>query len=854
MRLATLSFLLPLVLSGCEILAPVGGSDKSDLTGDTDDTDNNNDGKDNDGDGFKNDADCDDSDDEIYEGADELCDGKDNDCDGEVDNGANDGNDYYTDADGDGYGDGTAKKACEQPENTATRDGDCDDDDRRVNPGEDESCNNKDDDCDGDVDEDATDADMWYVDDDGDGFGVTRGAVEACEQPDDMVDNADDCDDGDEDISPDADEVCNEIDDDCDDRIDEDAAAGTYYYDNDNDNYGDPDSGVESCEQPANTVTNDDDCNDNDNDINPDATEVCDQQDNDCDGSTDEGVPTETYYADDDNDGYGDNNDSVESCEQPVDTVLNNDDCDDTDNQINPDIAEICDDVDQDCDGRADDGIATDTYYADVDGDGYGDANGDVDDCEQPAKTVVNSDDCDDTDNDINPNGDEVCDGKDNDCNGSIDDNASDEDYYFADADADGFGDPDTYDLRCSGADNGEDCDDGDDTEPQVADASATGTADGSLAKPWSSLQDAMDAADMCVVALPGVYEETINFNGNDIVVRGIGGADDTVIDAQGAGAVVTINSGEGAGAELMGFTLANGSGFQDVTTSTNNCGSSTTCTDHYTMICGGGIYVDGSEPTLRNLNIRQNIVETPADSSTSTDFYYYFGFGGGMCVRNTELVVDGLKLEQNAADDGGGIYVESGANLTLQHGTLYANTAQNGAGVLVDGGDFSASNTVFAWNSASNAGGAVQGIDATVSLVNVTIGECEAPAESGGGVNAGGTTSLKLMNSIIYGANAGYGVVIGDDASFTGTYNDVYGNTTDEYLGVTDPSGTLGNISVDPDFVDVTDDGDYTNDNWGVDVGSDCVDAGSSSAAYDDEDGSRNDMGAYGGPEGAGW
>ena len=63
----------------------------------------------------------------------------------------------------------------------------------------------------------------WYPDADGDGFG--DGSVEptsACEAPEGMVDNADDCDDQKEDVHPDAGEVCNGRDDDCDGRRDGD--------------------------------------------------------------------------------------------------------------------------------------------------------------------------------------------------------------------------------------------------------------------------------------------------------------------------------------------------------------------------------------------------------------------------------------------------------------------------------------------------------------------------------------------------------------------------------------------------------------------------------------------------------
>ena len=101
-------------------------------------------------------------------------------------------------------------------------DQDCDDGDPDVHPGADEYCNDLDDDCDGDVDEDAVDRDTWYIDADADGWGEPESETLACEQPSDMVAEGDDCDDGDPEIHPDADETCwDGIDNDCDGEIDE---------------------------------------------------------------------------------------------------------------------------------------------------------------------------------------------------------------------------------------------------------------------------------------------------------------------------------------------------------------------------------------------------------------------------------------------------------------------------------------------------------------------------------------------------------------------------------------------------------------------------------------------------------
>ena len=93
-------------------------------------------------------------------------------------------------------------------------------------------------------------------------------------------------------------------------------------------------------------------------------------------------------------------------------------------------------------------------------------------------------------------------------------------------------------------------------------------------------------------------------------------------------------------------------------------------------------------------------------------------------------------------------------------------------------------------------------------------------------------------------------GVLVDVGASFVGTYNDVFDNGTD-YSGIVDPTGLNGNISAAPLFVDVTDDGDLSNDDWGFASGSPCIDAGDPASAHDDVDGTTNDQGAWGGPGG---
>ena len=97
----------------------------------------------------------------------------------------------------------------------------------------------------------------------------------------------------------------------------------------------------------------DGDCDDADADVSPDATEVCDGIDNDCNGAVDEGV-TEIWYPDEDGDGFGADDAPTEACSRPDDHVPSATDCDDFDPEVFPGAVEVCDGVDTDCDGIPD--------------------------------------------------------------------------------------------------------------------------------------------------------------------------------------------------------------------------------------------------------------------------------------------------------------------------------------------------------------------------------------------------------------------------------------------------------------------------------------------------------------------
>lgn len=184
------------------------------------------------------------------------------------------GTPYYIDLDGDGFAgkDETVWISCTQPLGYASVRGDCNDNDRAIHPGASERCNRLDDNCDGVVDEGLeTGSVTLHTDADGDGYGSASGptvVVQGCAAMVGYAPSTNDCNDRNPAIHPDALDVCNALDDDCNGQIDEHTR---------------PTCGVGACSKRSPT------CLPADCVPGVAIAEVCNAADDDCDGAIDNG-------------------------------------------------------------------------------------------------------------------------------------------------------------------------------------------------------------------------------------------------------------------------------------------------------------------------------------------------------------------------------------------------------------------------------------------------------------------------------------------------------------------------------------------------------------------------------------
>jgi len=363
--------------------------------------------------------DCDDADGLRFPGNIEICDleNRDEDCDPQTIG--------FRDADNDNFVDALCCNAEDDSDGAALRCGDdCDDLKANVHPTATEACDLFDNDCDGETDEGVSV--MLYPDADRDGHGSDSAAAEArCAGAVGYAADPNDCDDADPEVFEGQFEICDGKDNNCDDscegedpgctdNIDEVQEHAPWFADVDEDGFGSSlGQPILSCIPIPGRRLSNNDCDDEDSAVHPAASEACDAIDNDCNGLRDFRIGLNDFE-DDDTDGQAD-----AAC-------VGGDDCDDRDPTTGAGLDEICDRIDNDCDGAADEETVQTVWYLDEDGDGWGVGIGNaLASCDPLPGRSSRFGDCADAENSRHPGAREQCNGIDDDCDGAVDEQAS---------------------------------------------------------------------------------------------------------------------------------------------------------------------------------------------------------------------------------------------------------------------------------------------------------------------------------------------------------------------------------------------------------------------------------------------
>ena len=318
----------------------------------------------------------------------------------------------------------------------------------------------------------------------------------------------------------------------------------------------------------------------------------------------------------------------------------------------------------------------------------------------------------------------------------------------------------------------------------------------------YLTIQEALDASNPgdTIIAASGVYKL---YSGNLIIekesltLKSSYGAEKTIIEGRGDSPVITL--AEDSRAVIDGFTI----------TTINDMDAK--------AVKGGGIYcAPSSSPTVVNNIITGNNAV----------------FGGGIyCAPSSSPMIGNNIISKNRATRfGGGIFSYKAA-ANIANNTIEENETSNSGGGIFCGRDSSRITNNIIWKNKAKSGGGISAERSSCTIINDTITRNEAVY--GGGIFFDGG-SVRIINTILWGNK---------DDLYSKRFSPA-SRPDHSDIGDGDFRGMNGNISTDPLFADPE------NGNFRLKLDSPCIDAGNSSLIYDDPDGSRNDMGAYGGPK----
>jgi hypothetical protein len=296
----------------------------------------------------------------------------------------------------------------------------------------------------------------------------------------------------------------------------------------------------------------------------------------------------------------------------------------------------------------------------------------------------------------------------------------------------------------------------------------------------FSTIQEGLDSADSgdTVVVLPGTYSGTgnlaLDFGGKSVLLTGAAGPESTIIDCQSAGRAFEFTSGEGPGAVIEGFTITAGRA------------PGTSWPDN----SGGGVYLDGASPTIRDVTIRDCTCENAG--------------GGVLCMNGSSPLFEDVEIVGNMAETNGGggmLCYDSSHPSLVRVGFHGNNSANQGGGLWCYAGCIAGLEyCTFADNATGFDGGAIDcGDGSNVSIVNCTLVHNLGGNSGGIGVYA---SSPQITNTIIAFSDNGSAVLCsggGSNPSFS--HCAVYGNAGGDSL-----CGTYAgqsNVFTDPALCD---------------------------------------------------
>jgi predicted outer membrane repeat protein len=424
----------------------------------------------------------------------------------------------------------------------------------------------------------------------------------------------------------------------------------------------------------------------------------------------------------------------------------------------------------------------------------------------------------------------------------------------------------------------------------------------------YPTIQDAVDATNSVsqIVILPGVYFENVLVQDKFpqlISLFSILGDEDfieqTVIDGSMEGSAIAFVNCDLDDLSITGVTLQNGSGRY----------ADTGVGSYY--FAGGGILCENADVTISNVIIKDNISDKGGgiafinysdcevtntiilNNSTVTSrgggIYCYNSvininntsitnnstsdWGGGIYIYNSTADITNSSICDNyASDHGGGVYIDLNFNILIENSIISRNHAgRTGGGIRSSRNDPVFKNLIISENSANDGGGIAFGstqypifenvlvINNTanygagiytssvdVNITNVTV--CNNVAVFGGGALYSRHYADPVITNCIFWSNLPEEIMIrpGNQPSYEGTVTISFSNIQGGLPGVSalNPADIFwleGNSDDDPFFTE----------DFHLQINSPCIDAGNPDPEYNDPDGSRNDMGAYGGPNG---